>query len=42
MLSLFFAFGFLASAISANKVLLYALKPEFLVGIRMTVAGIFP
>ncbi len=40
MLSLFFAFGFLASAISANKVLLYALKPEFLVGIRMTVAGI--
>lgn len=40
MISLFVAFSFLASAISANKVLLYALKPEFLVGIRMTIAGI--
>ena len=40
MVALFIAFGFLASAISANKVLLYALKPEFLVGIRMTIAGL--
>lgn len=39
MFFLFTAFGLMASAISANKVLLYALKPEFLVGIRMTLGG---
>lgn len=40
MFLLFVGFGFMASAISVNKILLYALKPEFLVGIRMTAAGL--
>lgn len=36
----FLGFGLMASAISANKVILYALKPEFLTGIRMTGGGL--
>jgi drug/metabolite transporter (DMT)-like permease len=40
MIVLVFAYLFLASAISTNKIILYALKPEFLVGIRMTVAAL--
>ncbi len=30
----------MASAISANKIILYALKPELLVALRMTCAGL--
>ncbi len=41
MVLLFLAYFFLASAISTNKVILYALSPEFLVGIRMIVAALF-
>ncbi len=37
---LFIAFFFLASAITSNKVILYALSPEYLVGIRMTIAAL--
>ncbi len=41
MVLLFLAYAFLASAISTNKVILYAMAPEFLVGIRMLVAALF-
>ena len=40
MFLLFGSFALLASGISANKILLYALTPEFLTGTRMTIAGI--
>ena len=40
MLLLFIAFTLLASAITSNKVILYALSPEYLVGIRMTIAAL--
>ena len=40
MFLLFFAFGLMASAISTNKILLYALTPELLTGIRMSLAGL--
>lgn len=39
MLLAFLAFGLMASAISVNKILLYSMKPELLVGIRMSIAG---
>ena len=41
MVLLFLAYAFLASAISTNKIILYAMAPEFLVGIRMLVAALF-
>ena len=41
MIALFGAFGLLASAIVTNKVLLYALSPEFLVALRMLAASFF-
>lgn len=40
MLYVFMAFALMASAISANKVILYALSPSLLVAIRMLVAGL--
>jgi len=40
MMMLIMAYLCLASGISANKVILYALSPEFLVGIRMALASI--
>ncbi len=40
MMLLFLAYVFLASGISANKVILFALSPEFLVGIRMAAASV--
>ena len=40
MVLLLVGFCLMASAISANKILLYALSPEFLTGIRMTIAGL--
>ncbi len=40
MILLFLSYAFFASAISSNKVLLYALQPTFLVGIRMTFAAL--
>lgn len=40
MITLFLAYAFLASAISTNKIILFALSPEYLVGIRMTVAAL--
>ena len=39
MITLFLSFAFLASAISANKIILYALSPTLLVGIRMLSGG---
>lgn len=39
MILLLLSYVFLASGISANKVILYALSPEFLVGIRMAAAS---
>lgn len=39
MILLFLAYAFLASAISTNKIILYAIAPEFLVAIRMLVAA---
>ncbi len=39
MIILCIAFAFFASAISANKVILYALPPELLVGLRMAIAS---
>lgn len=39
MIALFLSFAFLASAISANKVILYALSPVMLVGVRMLIGG---
>ena len=37
---IFIAFSLFASAITANKVLLYALNPQYLVGLRMTVGAV--
>ncbi len=39
MLAVFGAFGLLASAIVTNKIILYALAPEFLVALRMVAAS---
>lgn len=41
MMLLVLAYVLLASGISANKVILFALSPEFLVGIRMALASAF-
>jgi drug/metabolite transporter (DMT)-like permease len=41
MVLLFLAYLCLATAISTNKVILFALSPELLVGIRMVVAAVF-
>jgi drug/metabolite transporter (DMT)-like permease len=40
MIFLLLSYVFLASSISANKVILYALSPELLVGIRMAAASL--
>ncbi len=37
---IFLVFSLFASAITANKVLLYAINPQYLVGIRMTVGAV--
>jgi drug/metabolite transporter (DMT)-like permease len=40
MINVFLAFAFLASAITANKIILYILSPSLLVGIRMLAGGL--
>lgn len=40
MINIFIAFGLMASAITANKIILCALPPALLVAIRMLIAGI--
>jgi drug/metabolite transporter (DMT)-like permease len=40
MITLFLSLAFLASAISANKIVLYVLSPSLLVGIRMLLGGL--
>ncbi len=40
MIQIFFVFGLLASAITANKFILYSFPPVLFAGIRMTVSGI--
>lgn len=40
MILLFLAYAFLASAISTNKIILYAMAPEYLVAIRMLIAAL--